>query len=272
MSDVGPSRVALVTGGSRGVGKAISLALADEGFSVGVVARSEPDLDETRRELEGRGAAAAAFVADVVDPSAVERAVRAIEGELGPITTLVNNAGTALAIGPLWEVEPQAWLTDVETSLHGTFNACRSVVPGMIARRRGRILNLSSYAALRPAPYDTAYASAKAAVATLTEGLAASLDDYGIKVFAITPGFVRTDLTAHLAESPEGRRWFPELGDRVPLDPDGCARLAVSLATGKGDVLNGRFLHALDDVDRLVREFEAIERDSLYLMRLRQLP
>ena len=140
-----PRGVALVTGGSRGLGRAVALGLGAAGFAVAVLARSESALEEIRGELEQEGVSSAACVADVTDPVAVAGAVAAAENALGPISTL-NNAGTSLAVGPMWEVDAQDWWTDIQTSLGGTFNLCRTVIPGMIARQRGRILNVSSYA------------------------------------------------------------------------------------------------------------------------------
>ena len=142
--------VALVTGGSRGAGRAVALGLGAAGFAVAVVARSAPAVEETQALLEGSGVPSAACVADVRDADAVASSVAAVESKLGPISTVINNAGTSLAVGPLWEVDPRDWWTDVETSLGGAFNVCRSVIPGMIARRQGRILNVSSYAGVAP--------------------------------------------------------------------------------------------------------------------------
>lgn len=266
-----PAGVALVTGGSDGVGRAVALGLGAAGFAVAVLARSAEMLEETRALLEGRGTPSAACVADVRDFEAVASAVASIESKLGPISTAVNNAGTSLAIGPLWEADPGAWWTDVETSLGGAFNVCRSVIPGMIARRQGRILNVSSYAGLRAAPYQSGYGCAKAGLTNLTESLAVSLLPYGIRVFTVTPGFVRTSLTEQLTESPQGRRWLPELQTRDSLDPDLFVRLAVTVALGGADILNGRFLHALDNIGELVSRFDDIESEELYVPRLRRL-
>jgi len=207
----------------------------------------------------------------VRDTDAVASAVAAVESKLGPISTVVNNAGTSLAIGPLWETDPGSWWTDVETSLGGAFNVCRSVIPGMIARRQGRILNVSSYAGLRAAPYQNGYGCAKAGLANLTESLAASLLPHGIRAFTVTPGFVRTSHTTLLTESPLGRRWLPELQTRDSLDPDLFVRLTVTVALGGADILNGRFLHALDDISELVSRFGDIESEELYVPRLRRL-
>jgi 3-oxoacyl-[acyl-carrier protein] reductase len=266
-----PGGVALVTGGSRGIGRDIALGLGAAGFAVAVMARDSAALEETRALLQDGGVPSAACVADVRDADAVASSVATVEGKLGPISTVVNNAGTSLAIGPLWEVDSRDWWTDIETSLGGTFNVCRSVIPGMIARRQGRILNVSSYAGLRAAPYQNAYGSAKAGLANLTESLAASLRPYGVRAFTVTPGFVRTDLTRRLIESPEGRRWLPSLSNRESVDPDLFVRLTVTIARGGADILNGRFLHALDDIDELVRRSGEIESEDLYAPRLRRL-
>ena len=266
-----PAGVALVTGGSEGVGRAVALGLGAAGFAVAILARSAEALRETRALLEGNGVPSADCVADVRDSDAVASAVAAVESKLGPILTVVNNAGTSLAIGPLWEADAGAWWTDVETSLGGAFNVCRSVIPGMIARRQGRILNVSSYAGLRAAPYQSGYGCAKAGLANLTESLAASLLPYGIRAFTVTPGFVRTSLTTQLTESPEGRLWLSELQTRDSLDPDLFVRLTVTVALGGADILNGRFLHALDDISELVSRFGDIESEELYVPRLRRL-
>ena len=263
--------MALVTGGSKGVGRAVALGLGAAGFAVAVLARSAEALGETRALLEGNGVPSAACVADVRDSDAVASAVTAVENKLGPISTVVNNAGTSLAIGPLWEVEPSEWRTDVETSLGGAFNVCRSVIPGMIVRRHGRILNVSSYAGQRAAPYQSGYGCAKAGLANLTESLATSLLPYSIRAFTVTPGFVRTGLTGQLTESAQGRRWLPELQTHASLDPDLFVKLTITVALGGADVLNGRFLHALDDISELVSRFGDIKSGELYVPRLRRL-
>jgi NAD(P)-dependent dehydrogenase (short-subunit alcohol dehydrogenase family) len=105
----------------------------------------------------------------------------------------------------------------------------------------------------------------------LTESLSVSLDPHGIRAFTVTPGFVATDLTRRLTGSPAGRRWLPELAARDAIDPDLFVRLTVTVALGGADVLNGRFLHALDDIGELVRRFSEVQAAELYLPRLRRL-
>ena len=263
--------VALVTGGGTGTGRAVALGLGGAGFAVAILGRSPDTLAETRAALETDGVPAVVCKADVRDADAVAHAVASAESELGPISTVVNGAGTALAIGPLWQVEPRDWWTDVETSMLGAFNVCRSVIPGMITRRRGRILNVSSYAGVRPAPYLNGYGAAKAGLANMTESLAASLEVHGVRAFTVTPGLVSTGITRRLRESPEGRRWLPGLRDRQDLDPGLFVRLVVTIAQGGADELNGRFVHALDDLGELVHKLEEVESEELYVLRLRRL-
>ena len=254
--------VALITGASRGIGRATALALAEDGFRVALVARSAAGLGETRELVEERGGTALDLVADVTDAEAVGEAVSTAAERLGTVGVLVNNAGSLRARGPLWEVRPDDWWADVMTSLGGAYNLCRAVVPGMIERGQGRIVNVTSYAALRPAPYQTGYACAKAALAALTEALAASLGEHGVVAFTAT------ELTRGLAES----SWFPGQGDREPLDAAATAKLIVRLASGSADALSGRLLHTLDDLDVLLAQIDEIRRDDLYAPRLRRLP
>jgi NAD(P)-dependent dehydrogenase (short-subunit alcohol dehydrogenase family) len=264
--------VALVSGASRGIGRATALALAEDGFCVALLARSAAGLRETRELVEKGGGTALDLVADVTDAEAIGEAVSAARERLGPVDVLVNNAGSLRALGPLWEVRPEDWWADVTTSLGGAYNLCRAIVPGMIERGRGRIVNVTSYAALRPAPYQTGYACGKAAVAALTEALAASLADHGVAVFSVAPGFTATELTQQLTESDAGRRWFPGEGDRKPLDATATAELIVRLASGSADALSGRLLHTLDDLDVLLERIDEIRREDLYAPRLRRLP
>jgi 3-oxoacyl-[acyl-carrier protein] reductase len=262
--------VALVTGGGRGVGKVIALALAGAGASVAVASRSEHELQETISLGSGAEARVVAVQLDVTDEAHVGEAVRSVERQLGALTLLVNNAGTCRAVGPLWEVSADDWRQDVETSLHGTFLVCRAVVPGMVSRGRGRIINLSSGVAVRAAPYQSGYAAAKAAVLSLSEALAAETAQHGVKVFAITPGQMPTRLVEELRDGPSGRKWLPDAvhGDWVPVEK--LERLLLFLASGRGDELAGLFLHALDDVEALVRRTDEIAREQLYAPRLRR--
>lgn len=248
------SRVALVTGASRGVGQELARSLAADGFALAVAARS--DLSETAGLVEAEGVRALPVALDVTDAAAVGEAVERVERELGPLDLVVNNAGTDRALGPLWELDPDEFWADVDVHLRGTFLVCRSALPGMIERRAGRIVNVASNAAFRPSPYNPAYGAAKAAIVNLTESLAESLAGTGVLAFAISPGYVKTAMTERLLEAQAERGWFPHLEGRETLDPALAGRLVVALASGKADRLSGRYIHALDDLDELVAQAE----------------
>jgi NAD(P)-dependent dehydrogenase (short-subunit alcohol dehydrogenase family) len=264
-------QVAVVTGAGRGVGRAIAEALAAAGAAVAVASRSERELAEVVGSVRSARGTAIAVVADVTDPAAAEALVAETSDRLGDPTLLVNNAGTWHQVGPLEEAEPAVWWRDVEVSLKGAFLCTRSVLPGMRARGAGRIVNVSSYAAVAPRPFTTAYASAKAALVRLTDSLNAELAGSGVTAFAVTPGFVATALVTEVATSEQGRRFLPQLADRTDaIDPAEAGRLVVEIASGKLDALAGRFIHVLDDVDELLRRAEEVADRDLYALRMRR--
>jgi len=242
--------VAFVTGASRGVGQELARALAAAGYDVALAARS--DLSETAGLVEGAGRRALSLALGVTDGPGVEDAVGRVEGELGPLDLVVNNAGTDRAFGPLWETDADLWWDDVEIHLRGTYFVCRAALPSMLERGAGRIVNVASNAARRPSPNNSAYGAAKAAILSLTESLAVSLAGSGVSVFAISPGYVKTAMTERLLELQEERGWFPHLVGRETLDPALASQLVLELASGKADRLSGGYFHALDDLDELL--------------------
>ena len=263
--------VAIVTGASRGVGRAVAEGLASAGASVALAARTQEALQDVAAEIERLDGLAEVVVTDVTDPVAVERLVARTEQTLGPPALLVANAGSWRQVGPLWEAKPEDWWQDVEVTLRGAFLCARAVLPPMLERRRGRIVTVSSYAAIRPGPWASAYATAKAGLLRMTDSLAAELDGTGVLAFAIAPGFARTDLVESVAGSAAGRRYLPALGEREDIvPPERTARLVARIASGELDDLAGRFLHALDDVDELRSRAEELRRDDLYVLRLRR--
>ncbi len=267
-------RVAVVTGGGRGVGRAIADALADAGAAVAVLARTENEITLAATEIERRrGRRALAVAVDVTNERGIRAAVDQVERALGPIDVLVNNAGTCNALGSLWEVDPDEWWRDVEVNLRGTFLTTWAILPGMLDRDSGRIINVSSYAAIRPDPYRSAYASAKLAILRLTDSLAAELAGSHVVAFAMTPGTVRSAMTEQLAQAAREHEWPVDWSTRPTeawVPPERAAELAVFLASGRGDALAGRFLHALDDVPELVRQADTILQRDLYAVRLQK--
>lgn len=268
-------QVAIVTGAGRGIGREIAGHLAAAGAQVALTARSADQLEAAAAEIRDAGGTALAVPADVTDQSAVAQLVEQVEAELGPVDLLVNNAGSFYAIGPLWEVDPDRWWTDVTINLRGPFLGCRAVLPGMIQRGRGRIINLIGGGTGTPFAYGSGYGSSKAAVMRLTECLAEELRQAGspVAVFALGPGLVRTTLTEYQLHSPEGKQWMPRIermfdtGQDVP--PTRAAALAVQLAGGRFDRLAGRAFSIGDDLEGLLARQEEIIRKDQKTLRFR---
>jgi 3-oxoacyl-[acyl-carrier protein] reductase len=192
---VSEQRVVLVTGGSGGLGRAIVGALAAEGATVAFTWAS----DETRaREVVAEAPGSHAYPLDLRDPRAPGELVGRIEGDLGPIDGLVNNAGLRSDV-LLAFTSDEEWQRVLDVNLGGTFRCCRAVVPGMVARRRGAIVNVASLSARLGLAGQTAYAASKAAVLGLTRSLAREVGSRGIRVNAVAPGFVATAMTAELS-------------------------------------------------------------------------
>lgn len=256
-------KVALVTGGGRGIGRVIAQHLASAGAKVAVAARSASELSETVNLIRGVGGTAEAFPLDVTDWAAAQAAVAHIKESLGDIDILVNNAGVFGPIGPAWEADPSAWWGALNVNLHGAFLLTRAVLPGMVKRGSGRILNLASTLALRANAYATAYAVSKAALVHFTACLALETAEKGVSVFALHPGTVLTDMTREIVETDVGQEWLPRT--RTTFDegrsfpPERAAALVVKLSSGYADRLSGRFILITDDLAALIREAESNE-------------
>jgi NAD(P)-dependent dehydrogenase (short-subunit alcohol dehydrogenase family) len=270
-------RVVVVTGGGRGIGRAIALGFADQRASVAIIARSQHELDETLGEIEARGAGGLALSADVTDYAAVEAAHREIVDRLGAVDVLVNNAGAAGVVGELWGADPGAWWRIVEVNLAGTFNWSRAVLPAMIERNRGRIINIASNAGAHRWPLVSSYAVAKAAVIKLTENLAAETRAHGVSVFAIHPGTVNVGLTTAAMEadvaagSPEAKvkAWLAgQLERGEDVTPEAAAALVTDLASGRADGLSGRYISVSDDLDAVIERAEQVRREGHHVLKI----
>jgi NAD(P)-dependent dehydrogenase (short-subunit alcohol dehydrogenase family) len=141
----------------------------------------------------------------------------------------------------------------------------------MVARRTGRIVNVASNVAVRPSPFQSAYAAAKAGVLSLTEALAAAGVEHGISVFAVSPGYVLTEMTRRMHAAAEGKPWAGRLASGQPLEAERAGRLVARLASGEADALSGRYFHVLDDLDELLRRSDEVVARDLNVPRLRTL-
>jgi 3-oxoacyl-[acyl-carrier protein] reductase len=248
-------QVALVTGGGRGIGRLIARELAEAGMRVAVTARSASQVEETAKEIDGL-----AVTADVSNRDDVEAMTKAVERELGPIDLLVNNAGVGRGRTLPWEEDPADWWRVFEINVLGAYLCSRAVLPGMVERGRGRIVNTGSGASYLPmGGGPTAYGASKAALGRFGELLAGQVAEFGIAVFTISPGLVRTQMTE-------------PFGDDAPWTPPELApRLVRVLASGRADKLAGRYIHAEhDDIDDLIERAPEIEQGDLNAIRLRR--
>lgn len=188
---------ALVTGAGKGIGKAIAIALAKEGVNVILLARTQSDLDEVAHEINGLGVKTLTVVADVADLNSVNSAVEKALTQFKTIDILINNAGIA-AFGKFLELEPEAWENIIQVNLMGTYYVTRAVLPNMIERQVGDIINISSTAGLSGNALTSAYSASKFAVLGLTDSLMQEVRKHNIRVTALTPSTVATNMAKEL--------------------------------------------------------------------------
>ncbi|MCB2378333.1 3-ketoacyl-ACP reductase [Hymenobacter sp. BT635] len=187
-------KTALVTGAGKGIGRAVALALAQEGVNVALLARTDSQLQEVAREIEALGKGKAVVVtADVADRAAVEAAVAQALAALGSIDILINNAGIG-TFAKLVDMDPAEWEHIIQVNLMGTYYATRAVLPQMIERQGGDIINIASTAGQRGAATTSAYSASKFAILGLTESLMQEVRKQNIRVSALTPSTVATEL------------------------------------------------------------------------------
>jgi NAD(P)-dependent dehydrogenase (short-subunit alcohol dehydrogenase family)/Tfp pilus assembly protein PilF/glycosyltransferase involved in cell wall biosynthesis len=250
------------------------MELASVGAAVAVIARSAEQLEETVSKIEMAGGNAIAFSADVTDRLAVESVIQQIETDLGPVDLLINNAGALPPLGPLWEIDPDDWWRTMEINVRGAMLCARYVLPGMIARKRGRIINVASEAALGGLAYLSPYVASKTALIRLSETLALEAAPHGVSIFAICPGAVRTAMT-DVRVSAEAQKWIPwcneifEKGQDVP--PALAVKLVLRLASGQYDILSGRYMQVTDNLDEMRQRCREVRGKSLYTLRLPRL-
>jgi NAD(P)-dependent dehydrogenase (short-subunit alcohol dehydrogenase family) len=239
------SGVALVTGASSGIGRHLAEGLAARGMAVAGLARSEDRLRTAMDEVAATtGGHTLAVAADVTDREAVDAATRRVAEELGPVDLLINNAGLIDEFEvPLWETDPDQWWDVVSSHIRGGYLLCRSVVPWMLLRNRGRIVNLGSGQGLAAQPEYSAYAVAKSGLMRITEALANGLEGSDVRVFDVAPGVVDTPMTRSMAKWRGRTEWTP---------PERMVEFFAAIAAGELDQWSGRFVRVgVDDLDAL---------------------
>jgi 2-deoxy-D-gluconate 3-dehydrogenase len=236
-------RTAFVTGASRGIGRAIALALAGAGAGVACAARARDQVEATAAVIEAAGGRARSIRLDVTSGEQIGAAVKEAEATLGPIDILVNNAGITLD-KPSLEVTDDEWDTVLATNLTSMFRCARAVAPGMIARGRGKIINLGSMYGALGVPRYAAYCASKAAVGGLTRSLAAEWARHGVQVNCLAPGYMNTDIPrAALADPKTRERFLSKIPARRIGEPEEAAALAVYLASPASDFMTGQTVY-----------------------------
>jgi 2-deoxy-D-gluconate 3-dehydrogenase len=234
-------RVAAVTGGNRGIGRAIAIGLAQAGAAVAVLARDENNNRATVEELNKLGATAMSLQLDVRQRPALEPAIAEVERTLGPLDILVNNAGMAIAKRSL-EADEKSWDTVIETNLTSVFLLSQIAARSMVLRGRGKIINLASEYSIFGARLLPSYSASKGAVVQLTRSMAIDLASKNIQVNAILPGWIETDLTAPVKNTPQ----YDEIIMRTPArrfgQPEEIAGAAVFLASDASNFVTASIL------------------------------
>ncbi len=217
-------------------------------------------LREVLHELPG----GLALQADVSDSNRARSVVAEVNKDIGPIDVLINNAGTSGgAKGPqmFWDMSVEDWWRVQETNIKGPMLYCHAVLPHMLERRGGIIINVGSYISIRPMAMATAYAASKAALARFTDCLAADLADSDVQLFCVSPGFVITDMTKDLP-------FIKEIPDENFNQPEDIAALVCELISGNYYELSGRFIHVEDDISLLLANAQRVGKEHLYQLRM----
>jgi len=232
------SKTAIVTGASRGIGRAIALGLARQGVAVALVATNRQALAAVAQEIGATGGKCVVVPCDVTNVDDVDAAVTAATAALGPIDLLVNAAGVIDHEVKAWEADPEKWWRTFEVNVRGPFLMARALVPGMLAQGGGRIIDLSSGAASHPMEEASGYNASKTALLRLGEHLALAGGDQGLKVFEVAPGVVQTDMTNSMKMHQNRTDWTPV---------DRTVEMVLAIAKGKVDGCSGWFIRVTDD-------------------------
>jgi len=246
------NKVALITGAGRGIGRALAEGFAREAADVALIARTEAELDQTAEAIRTFGRRVLKIVGDVSDSVSVENSVKMVLSEFGQIDILINNAGRQFPIGPLVENDTKDWIETIMVNLVGTVLCCKAVLPGMIERQHGNIINLSGGGATAPRSNFSAYAASKAAIVRLTETIAEEVKPFNIQVNAVAPGAINTHMLEEVLAAgnaageiaiSQANRQKQSGGDSIET----VVALALFLASNESHGLTGKLISAQHD-------------------------
>ncbi len=242
-------RVALVTGAGGGIGRAIASRLAEEGCAVGILDRDAAGAEQTAALVRAAGVPAAVAIGGVERPQDVARAMAALTAALGAVDILVNNAGI-LRTAPFLETSVETWRETLAVNLDGAFHVCQAVLPYMVERRCGVVVNISSWTGKKGMPNHAAYSASKFALIGLTQSIAGEMAAHGIRVNAVCPGIIVETQMRTEAEELNRRQGLPDVEARaknIPLRrpgyPQDIARAVAFLASDEAGYMTGQALN-----------------------------
>jgi len=267
-------KISIITGGSRGIGKAIAIAFAKEGSHLVLTSRTEAELEATKREIENSSSTRVEiFRADVSQPKEVKDLVDFTLVKFATIDVLVNCAGVQAPIGLVADINSEKWIQTIGINLYGTFLCIKAVLPTMMENKKGKIIDFSGGGAVSPRPRFSAYSASKAAVVRLTEIIAEEVKEYNIDINVVAPGAVNTRLLDEVLEAGEAAG-KEELAKAIKQKQEGgvplekVAELAVFLASSKSDGLSGRLISLLwDNWREILQHLDIIMSSDIYTMR-----
>jgi NAD(P)-dependent dehydrogenase (short-subunit alcohol dehydrogenase family) len=250
----------LVTGAGRGIGKRLAMGFALAGCKVGLLARTEAELDLTKLEIEQAGGTAIKLRADVRRPDEIATAVNRMMGAFGELQVLIAAAGVPGPIGPLLGNKSKAWNEAIETNLIGMVNSCRAALPPMVEKRSGKVIAIVGNGAAMARPNFSAYAASKAAVVRFAECLAEEMSDHNVQVNTLVPGGAYTSMTDDILQAGEAKAGRKEVEEAEQIRitggiaPDKQIQLALFLASERANHISGKLIYVTDDWKRFERD------------------
>jgi NAD(P)-dependent dehydrogenase (short-subunit alcohol dehydrogenase family) len=249
----------LITGAGRGIGKRLALGFSAAGARIGLLARSQPELDLTQLEIEQAGGSSLKLRADIGSYQQVRAAVERMQAHFGDLDIMICAAAAQGPIGPVWEVSPKAWNAAVETNLLGVLHACRAVLPRMVERRSGKILVLGGCGAAEARPNFSAYAASKAGVVRLVETIADEVREHNVQINCIGPGPTYTHMTDMILKAgeragPRDREEAMRIRSTGGTKPEPQLALAQFLASEESNHVSGKLIRVSDDWTKLLRD------------------
>lgn len=265
-------RVSIVTGAGRGIGKAIAKRFAEEGSIVVLAARSVDEVNNTLKEIKEKGGEGISIKTDISKTNDVNNLVNQVIERFSKVDILVNNAGVIKPIAPIHMVKTDEWEDHIKINIFGTFYCLKAVLPHMISKNYGKIINMSGGGAFNAMPNFSAYGASKAAIVRITEIAAAEVKDCNISVNAIAPGPIKTKITNDILESGDmaGIEYerAKDVVEKGGSSLDKVTQLAVFLASDESDGLSGKTISAKwDDLDYIKKNIPEIQKSDKYTMK-----